>query len=105
VVVRGGLVSFATCLAQVYCYLPLDAVVPGALPAGDLPAVAAALAPRYLRFEAMVDGRNCRLGDDEIRRELGPAVSAYRAHPGRLSASGGGPADAAEWLANAVAGD
>ena len=55
---RGGLVSFASVLEDRFCYIPLDAVVPGILEIGDLPDVAAAIAPRPVLRQSLVDGRN-----------------------------------------------
>lgn len=62
--VRGGLASFGSVLVSPFVYVPLDAIVPGALPAGDLGGVATALAPRPLRQEALVDGLNRRVSEE-----------------------------------------
>src|SRR5262249_33191361 len=43
---RGGLASFRSLLDSPFCYVPHDAIIPGALTAGDMNDVAAALAPR-----------------------------------------------------------
>jgi hypothetical protein len=67
VVARGGIAGFQALLRDCFCYVPHDAVVPGALAAGDLADVAAALAPRPVRLEALVDGRNVALGVAEAR--------------------------------------
>jgi hypothetical protein len=58
---QGGLAGYASLLQSPFCYVPHDVVVPGALTAGDLCDVAAALAPRPLRLEGLVDGLNCRV--------------------------------------------
>lgn len=58
---RGGLASFASILRSPFIYVPQDAVIPGALSAGDLPDVAAALAPRPVRLVESVDGLNRRV--------------------------------------------
>jgi hypothetical protein len=58
VATRRGLVSFLSALDDRFSYLPLDAVVPGILEAGDLPDIRKALAPRPLLLEEQVDGRN-----------------------------------------------
>jgi dienelactone hydrolase len=63
---RGGLASWASVLESPFVYVPHDAIVPGALRAGDLPQVAARLVPP-LRQDATVDGRN---------RPVGPAGEA-----------------------------
>jgi len=53
-------------------------VVPGALTAGDLCDVAAALAPRPLRMEKLVDGLNRRIPIEKTRRTYQPAIQSYR---------------------------
>jgi dienelactone hydrolase len=58
---RGGLSAYASVLRSPFCYLPYDVVVPGALTAGDLDDVAAALAPRPLRLGDLRDGLNRRV--------------------------------------------
>jgi dienelactone hydrolase len=79
VYVRGGLTGYEALLTSPFCYVPADVVVPGALTAGDLCDVAAALAPRPLRLEGLVDGLNRRAPVAEVVRALGPARGAYRA--------------------------
>ena len=56
--VRGGLTGYESLLQSPFFYVPHDALVPGALTAGDLCDLAAALAPRPLRVEGLVDGLN-----------------------------------------------
>jgi hypothetical protein len=55
---RGGLVGFQSALSSPFLYLPHDVVIPGALTAGDLSALAAGLAPRPLALVGLVDGLN-----------------------------------------------
>jgi hypothetical protein len=87
VYVRGGLAGFRSVLEGHLVLVPHDVVVPGALTAGDLSDVAAVLAPRSLRLEATVDGRNRRLGDRQVREMYRSAVAAYEAQksPAALS--------------------
>jgi dienelactone hydrolase len=59
---RGGLESCASALRGPFLHVPHDALVPGALLAGDLPAVAAALKPRS-RLEGRIDGLNRAVGE------------------------------------------
>jgi hypothetical protein len=99
VVVRRGLVGFEAILASHFCYVPHDAIVPGALTAGDLCDVAAALAPRPLRFEGLVSGRNCVVEEPELRRALQPTLLAYADHPDRLVLTPKVTAEAGAWLA------
>ena len=54
----GGLTSYRSLLTHYAVLIPHDDAVPGALTAGDLSDVAAALAPRPVRLEASVDGMN-----------------------------------------------
>ena len=71
VYVRGGLSDFLSVLSSPFVYIPPDAVIPGVLTAGDLPDLAAALAPRPLRIDALVDGLNRRRSQpspDELYR-------------------------------------
>jgi dienelactone hydrolase len=79
VYVRGGLTGYEALLTSPFCYVPADVVVPGALTAGDLCDVAAALAPRPLRLEGLVDGLNRRAPVAEAVHALSPARAAYRA--------------------------
>jgi dienelactone hydrolase len=78
VYVRGGLAGFRSVLDGHFVLIPHDVVVPGALTAGDLSDVAAALAPRALRLEGPVDGLNRRLGERQVRELYRGAVDAYR---------------------------
>ena len=48
--------GFESLLQSPFYYVPHDALIPGALTAGDLCDVAAALAPRPLRMEGLDDG-------------------------------------------------
>jgi cephalosporin-C deacetylase-like acetyl esterase len=77
--VRGGLTGYASLLQSPFCYVPHDALVPGALTAGDLCDVAASLAPRPLRMEGLVDGLNRTVGPIEMAGVMGPTRTAYRA--------------------------
>ena len=79
VVVRGGLTGYHPLLQSPFCYVPHDVEVPGALTAGDLCDVAAALAPRPLRLEGLVDGLNREVPAEALAQTQGPALAAYRA--------------------------
>ena len=92
VYVRGGLTGFESLLQSPFFYVPHDALIPGALTAGDLCDVAAALAPRPLRMEGLVDGLEprgrapsrwpgswSRPGRPTARWTPGPASSSARA--------------------------
>jgi dienelactone hydrolase len=79
VLVEGGLASYQSVMHGQFCWLPHDVVVPGALTAGDLPEVAALLAPRPVRLEGLVDGVNRRLPAEALARSYAPAREAYTA--------------------------
>lgn len=65
---RGGLVAFQSALGSPFLYLPHDVVIPGALTAGDITALAVGLAPRPLALVGLVDGLN-RLADQKALDE------------------------------------
>jgi dienelactone hydrolase len=79
VYVRGGLDGYQSVLKSQFVYVPHDIIVPGALTAGDLCDVAAALAPRPLRIEALVDGLNRTVTAEAMKKTYEPASAAYRA--------------------------
>ena len=64
VAVRGGLSSYLSILEDRFAYVPKDIIVPGIVDAGDISDVVAALAPRPVLLERMVDGRNRLVGSD-----------------------------------------
>jgi hypothetical protein len=55
---RGGLQSYRSLLVSSSVHVPHDAIVPGAIGTGDLPAAAAALPPGTALLEGEVDGLN-----------------------------------------------
>jgi cephalosporin-C deacetylase-like acetyl esterase len=77
VYVRGGLTGYQSVLQSQFVYVPHDVIVPGALTAGDLADVAAALAPRPLRLEALADGLNRRVPVKTLAQTYEPAQAAY----------------------------
>lgn len=58
VVAGGTLAGYASLLDHTHCYIPHDAVVPGALNVGDIPALIETLGPRRVLTHGTVDGRN-----------------------------------------------
>jgi hypothetical protein len=66
---RNALVSYRSVLDSPLVQVPLDGIVPGVLRECDLPDLVAALAPRDVGFESLVDGRG-RL----VRRAAGKAT-------------------------------
>lgn len=61
IIARGMIAGYQSILNDIYCYLPHDAIIPEAMTAGDLSDIIAALEPRLLRLEYLVEGRNCPL--------------------------------------------
>jgi dienelactone hydrolase len=100
VAARGGLASYLSVIEHAFAYLPMDAVVPGMLKVADLADIAAAQAPRPLRLEALVDGRNTCLTSAELASTLSSLTQAYekRGAAGQLVLRSE-PGDVAAWLA------
>jgi dienelactone hydrolase len=76
--VRGGLVGYESLLNSPFCHVPYDSVVPGVLMTGDLADVVAALAPRRVLLEGLVDGLNRKVPAKEVDRVCRVARDAYR---------------------------
>ncbi|MCL4204722.1 MAG: hypothetical protein KJ000_19715 [Pirellulaceae bacterium] len=83
--VGGGLSSYHAVLTHFAVLIPHDSSVPGILTAGDLCDLAGSLAPRPLRFEALVDNRNCIVPTADLQRAYAPAIQSYAATPQALS--------------------
>jgi dienelactone hydrolase len=107
--VRGGLAGFDSVLQSPFCYVPHDAVPPGALTAGDLCDVAAALAPRPVRLEGLVDGLNRGVPSDVLAKTYEPTRTAYRGASAKdrflIVGDGEKAASTARWLLTALKGD
>ena len=65
-------------LENAFAYIPNEDVILGVLKAGDVADSAAALAPRPLAMEGLVNGRNIRVEESALRRTLEVARAAYR---------------------------
>ncbi|NWG12547.1 MAG: hypothetical protein HXY20_03330 [Acidobacteria bacterium] len=104
---RGGLIGFASVLQDQFCYLPHDVVIPGVLNTGDLCDLAAALAPRMVRLEGLVDGLNRRAPRNAVESEYKAARRAYTQAHASANFVLGDPADdsaAAQWLLKSLSG-
>lgn len=77
VAVHRGLSSYLSVLQDRFCYVPLDVVVPAILEAGDIPDVVAALAPRAVLLEGLVDGRNRAVTAVQSPAGKAPALAAW----------------------------
>lgn len=102
VIGRGGLTGFAALLDGPACHVVMDAVVPRATQAGDLADVVAVLAPRPVRLEAVVDGRNRLADQPRLERDYAVARAAHTAKPDALTLSPSVRDDVAEWLCGAL---
>jgi dienelactone hydrolase len=78
IVARGGLDAYLSALDSPFTYTPVDTVVVGILKSGDVSDIAAALAPRPLRLESLVDGRNVLATQAEIEHEFALASNRYK---------------------------
>jgi dienelactone hydrolase len=76
--VRGGLAGYQSLPGSPFIHVPSDIVVPGVLTAGDLADVVAALAPRPVQIDTLVDGLNHPVSAREIDRLYQVARDAYR---------------------------
>jgi hypothetical protein len=74
---RLGLVSYRSVLDSPYVQVPHEVILPGALAAGDLPALVSALAPREVGLEGLVDGRGRRVPPAKGAERYAPATKAY----------------------------
>src|SRR5262249_28864178 len=76
--IHGGLVSYHSVLESPFCYVPHDALIPGALNSGDLCDVASAGAPRALRVEGLVGGRHRKVSGEALAVAYVPALTGYK---------------------------
>ena len=107
--VRGGLAGYKSYLQSPFGYLPHDAIVPGALTQGDLCAAAAAVAPRPLRMEHMIDGLDRQVSADVLEKTYETTRAAYRDRKAesRLQLNAERPAkeSAARWMLRQLLAD
>ena len=74
---HGGIASYRSVLESPFVQLPHDCVVPGVFATGDLPELVAALAPRPLRLERLVDGVNRIVTEDKLKVTYERAIERY----------------------------
>jgi hypothetical protein len=98
VAVRNGLVDYGSILDDAFVYVPADITIPGLLEAGDLPDIEAALAPRPIVLEDLIDGKNRLVPIADLHRQLEPLYDAYRARPENLTVRSGQESGVAVWL-------
>jgi dienelactone hydrolase len=82
---RNGLATFRSLLDSPFVQTPLESIVPGVLTAGDLPDLVAALAPRQVALEGLVDGRGrlvpqttAKYSYDQVLQSYGEAANSAR---------------------------
>lgn len=98
VVASGGLVSIRSVLDSQFVHLPHDFVIPRALMAGDLSDIAAAVAPRPIRIEKMVDGTNRPASGPAIDQEWSRVRQAYESQDSAQRVSINEQDSTIEWL-------
>lgn len=74
----GGLTGFRSVLDSPFVYIPHDCVIPGMLAAGDLADLAAALAPRPVRLDNLMDGQNRPASAEAVRAAYQLATNRYK---------------------------
>ncbi len=100
----GTFASFQSLLDSQFLYVPHDAVVPGALTVSDVSDIAAAIAPRPLKLENLIDGLNRPVPASDVQSALAGVTEAYRAAKAgdRLSLSAAKENEVAAWLLSQV---
>jgi cephalosporin-C deacetylase-like acetyl esterase len=109
VYIHGGLTGYGSLLHSPFCYIPHDAIIPGALTEGDLCDVAAVLAPRPLRMSQMIDGLNREVSAKELEKTFATTSTAYASLQGeaRFQLEGEAPANGlpARWMVRGLKAD
>jgi hypothetical protein len=102
----GTFASFLSLLNSQFLYVPHDAVIPGALTAGDVCDIAAAIAPRSLKMHNLIDGLNRNVLGDELSSAFAPTFDSYRRAQAidKLLISTGEQDEVAAWLLRALRG-
>jgi hypothetical protein len=98
VAVRNGLVNYTSLLDDAFVYVPADITIPGQLEAGDLTDIEAALAPRPMFLEDLIDGKNRLVPIADLHRQLESLYGAYRTTPENLAVRSGEETGVAAWL-------
>ncbi|MDH5427719.1 MAG: acetylxylan esterase [Nitrospirota bacterium] len=77
VYIHGGILSYGSLLEHPFIYQPADSMIRGLLKIADLPDIGAALAPRPLRMECIVDGCNQLVSRSQLERTYEVVRAAY----------------------------
>lgn len=76
--IHGGLTGYASLLDEPFFYQSADSIIPGLLSVADLCDLVAALAPRPLLMEALVDSCNRRASRVEVEKIFCVARTTYQ---------------------------
>lgn len=96
---RGGISTYESVLGSPFVYTPHDVVIPSLLSLCDLPDLAALIAPRPLRLEALVDNLNRPLSPATAKRFYQGTLESYgKQNANGNVAIGDAAGSAAEWL-------
>jgi hypothetical protein len=74
---RRGLVSYRSILDSPFVQVPHAAMPPGVFRAGDLPDLVAALSPRAVNLESVVDGLNRQVSASDVKAAYDAATRSY----------------------------
>ena len=80
VVARGTLARLASTIDSPYCFVPTDWIVPGLLDTCEIDDLVAAIAPRAVYLDALIDGRNRPLGKTDLESGFERGRRAFRDH-------------------------
>ncbi|HUS05603.1 MAG TPA: hypothetical protein VMZ52_04885 [Bryobacteraceae bacterium] len=99
VATHGGLAGYLTALEQPLAYIPIEDVIFGVLKSGDIADMAAALAPRPLLMESLVNGRNILAPESLLHQTFDTTLEAYRkSNASAKLALRSAPKDISAWL-------
>jgi dienelactone hydrolase len=105
IVARGGLAGYLSLLDHSFVYVPFEEIIHGVLRVGDIADLAAAIAPRALRIERCVNGRNILLNPIALETTFLPTREAYReSHASDRQTIQVDPSDVATWLVHQLIG-
>jgi hypothetical protein len=105
VVASGTFTGFLSLLENIFCYVPHDAIIPGALTSGDLCDIATAIAPTPLCLQNLVDGRNCPASSEDIYQTYPLTQKAYAKSPDNLRIDPNEKSDTVTWLIDRLASE
>ncbi len=104
--IHGGLASYRSVLDSSFVHVPHDALEPGMMAKFDLPEVAGRFAPRPLKLEGLINGRNQAVADADLKATYAPTHSAYEKNADRFTVRAARSSDKeiAAWFVKALQG-